>query len=167
MRAVERVIRLVVGKYPAYAVDRICDEEGIELRRDEMGDDYFGLYTSLYGKAVINVRGDLNVQENLEVVSHELFHHFSLQLSENPVAHNLITEKRCISPFLNFYMRKEEREADLFAAFFLCPDVSDCETYHDIMRKYNRSKQVAKLRMVAEQMIIYGGGEDGIPKKER
>lgn len=166
MRAVEKVIWLVMEKYPGYSAEMICEGEGIELRHDEMGDAYFGLYTNLYGKAVINVRGDLNVQENLEVISHELFHHFSIQLSEKPLPHDLITEKRCISPFLSFYMRKEEHEADLFAAFFLCPDVSDCETYHDIMRKYNRSKQVAKLRMVAEQMIIYGGGEDGLSEKE-
>ncbi|MCL5268299.1 MAG: hypothetical protein M1469_09380 [Bacteroidetes bacterium] len=166
MRAVERAIRLVVSEHPSLGVKAICDEEGIEVRHDEMGGAYFGLYTNLYGKAVINVRPDLNVQENLEVISHELYHHFSLRLSENPLPHNLIMEKRCASPFLRFYMRKEEHEADLFAAFFLCPDVSDCETYHDIMRKYNRSKQVAKLRMVAEQMIIYGGGENGLSEKK-
>lgn len=101
------------------------------------------------------------------MISHELFHHFSLQLSDHPVGHNLITEQRCASAFVNFYMRKEEREADLFAAFLLCPDVSDCRTYHDIMGKYDRSKPVAKLRMVAEQSRIYGGLSHGILEEKR
>ena len=54
----------------------------------------------------------------------------------------------------------------MFAAYFLCPDVSDCETYYDIMRKYNRSKPVAKLRMVAEKLRLYGGLGNGLSKKE-
>lgn len=166
MGAIERVFEIVIKKYPGYTVDSICEAEGIEIRNDEMGKDYFGLYTNLYGKAIINVRPGLTLQEAAEVKSHELYHHFCLQLSEKPVGHNLSTERRCSTPFLGFYQRKEEREADLFAAFFLCPDVSDCETYHDIMRKYNRSKPVAKLRMVAEQMIIYGGGEHGLSEEK-
>lgn len=166
MGAIERVFEIVMKKYPGYTVDEICEAEGIEIRGDEMGKDYFGLYTNLYGKPVINVRPGLSLQEAMEVKSHELYHHFCLQLSANPVGYNLSSEHRCSTPFLSFYQRKEEREAELFAAFFLCPDVSDCETYHDIMRKYNRSKQVAKLRMVAEQMIIYGGGENGLSEEK-
>ncbi len=166
MGAIERVFEIVMKKYPGYTVDEICETEGIEIRSDEMGKDYFGLYTNLYRKAVINVRPGLSLQEAAEVKSHELYHHFCLQLSDTPVGHNLSKELRCSTPFLGFYRRKEEREADLFAAFFLCPDVSDCETYHDIMQKYNRSKPVAKLRMVAEQMIIYGGGENGLSEEK-
>ena len=166
MGAFERVFEIVMKKYPGYTVDEICEAEGIEIRRDEMGKGYFGLYTNLYGRAVINVRPDLSLQEAAEVKSHELYHHVCLQLVDNPVGYNLVTERRCASPFLSFYMRKEERDADIFTAYFLCPDVSDCETYYDIMRKYNRSKPVAKLRMVAEKLRLYGGLGNGLSKKE-
>jgi Zn-dependent peptidase ImmA (M78 family) len=167
MGAIERVFEIVMTKYRGYTVDEICEAEGIEIRSDEMGKGYFGLYTNLYGKAVINVRPDLSLQEMVEVKSHELFHHFCLQLVDNPVGYNLLTELRCASPFLSFYMRKEERDADIFAAYFLCPDVSDCNDYYDIMRKYNRSKPVAKLRMVAEKLRLYGGPGNGFSEEER
>ena len=167
MGAFERVFEIVMKKYPGYTVDEICEAEGIEIRRDEMGKGYFGLYTNLYGRAVINVRPDLSLQEAAEVKSHELYHHVCLLLVDNPVGYNLATERRCASPFLSFYRRTEEREADIFAAYFLCPDVSDCETYYDIMRKYNRSKPVAKLRMVAEKLRLYGGPGNGFSEEER
>ncbi len=64
-------------------------------------------------------------------------------------------------------MQKEEHETDLSAAYFVCPDVTDCSTYHDIMRKCDCSKEAAKLRMVAEQKSIYGGLSHGFLKKER
>lgn len=167
MVAVERVINIVAQKYPGYSIRRICEEEGIILRRDMMGRNYFGLYMNLYGQGVISVRDDLNFHEETEVMAHESYHHFFLQFSEGIVERNLLMERRCIHPFLNFYVRKEELGADLFAAYFLCPDVSDCTTYQDIMQKYDRSKEVAKLRMVAEQKRIYGGANHGLSTKER
>ena len=47
MRAVERAIKIVMEKYPGYTVKEICEEKGIDIRREEMGKNYFWLYIQI------------------------------------------------------------------------------------------------------------------------
>jgi hypothetical protein len=79
-----------------------------------------------------------------------VFHHIQQVLSLDVPKHKVITDQRCPDPFFTFYLQKEEPEAGLFAAFFLCPDVSDCKTVAEITRKYHSSKVTAKRRREEE-----------------
>ncbi|MCL5021635.1 MAG: ImmA/IrrE family metallo-endopeptidase [Bacteroidetes bacterium] len=161
MRAVERALNVIRDKYPGCTVEEICDREGIEIRRCEMGDGQNGLYVSGRNSPVIFIKDTLNPQETHETLAHEIFHHF-----DKPVD-SMLSRRALRDSFLSYRCRREDSEAELFAARFLCPDVSDCEVYHDIMRKYNCSKDLAKLRMKIEQGKMLGGTNHGVPEKER
>ncbi len=50
MKAVERAIRLVVSKHQGLGVEAICNEEGIEVRHDEMGGLILGFRLICTGK---------------------------------------------------------------------------------------------------------------------
>jgi Zn-dependent peptidase ImmA (M78 family) len=161
MRAVERALNVIRDKHPGCTVEEICDREGIEIRRCEMGDGQNGLYLSGRSSPIIFIKDTLNPQETHETLAHEIFHHF-----DKPVD-SMLSKRALKDPFLSYQGRKDDSGAEILAALFLCPNVSDCETYQDIMRKYNCSKDLAKLRMKIEQGKILGGGDYGVPKKER
>lgn len=157
MRAVERALNVLGDKHPGRTVEEICDREGIGVCRCEMGDGQNGLYVSGRDSPVIFIKDTLNLQESHETLAHEIFHHF-----DKPVD-SMLSKRALKDPFLNHQGRKDDSGAEMFAALFLCPDVSDCETYHDIMRKYNCSKELAKLRMKIEQRKTLGGSDHGVP----
>ena len=161
MRAVERALNVVRENYPGCTVEQICEREGIEIRRCEMGDGQNGLYVSGRNSPVIFIKDTLNPQETHETLAHEICHHFDKPLD------SMLSRRALKDPFLSYQGRKDDSGAEIFAALFLCPDVSDCEVYHDIMRKYNCSKDLAELRMKIEQGKMLGGGDNGVPKKER
>ncbi|MCL5266767.1 MAG: ImmA/IrrE family metallo-endopeptidase [Bacteroidetes bacterium] len=161
MRAAERAIEAVRNKYPNCTVEEICEREGIEIRRREMGDDCDGFFVSGRGSPVIFVKNTLNYQQMREVLAHELGHHFERVLD------SMLSDRAFRDNFLSYSCRKGESEAAVFAALLLCHDLSDCESYHDIMRKYDCSKELAKLRMKIEQSRIYGGLSHGFLEEER
>ncbi len=161
MRAVERALNVVRENYPGCTVEQICEREGIEIRRCEMGDGQNGLYVSGRNSPVIFIKDTLNPQETHETLAHEICHHFDKPLD------SMLSRRALKDPFLSYCGRRDDSEAEMFAALFLCPDVSDCESYHDIMRKYNCSKDLAKLRMKIEQARIYGGLDHGFLEEER
>ena len=152
MRVVERTIKLVREKYADYSAEEICHEEQIRIFSCETGEEFFGFYMNLFGSAVIGVRCGLTPQEAHEVIAHELFHHFDQPL------HSLLADKGEIETFLNFYTRKDENRADMFAAVLTCPDISDCGTVADIMQKYDCTKGTAKLRRKMEEQIRISRG---------
>jgi len=153
VRIVEETIKMVREKYADYSVEDICNEEKICLYRCETGAKFFGFYVNLLGSVVIGLRDNLTPQETREVIAHELFHHF-----DHPV-HSLIGKKDAPLSFVNFYMKRDELRADMFAAKIICPDISDCGTVADIMQKYDCSKGLAKLRRkVEEQLKVKKGG---------
>jgi Zn-dependent peptidase ImmA (M78 family) len=142
---VAKTIKIVREKYADYSVEDICDEEKIFIRQWELEENIFGFYLNAFDVAVIGVRNDLTLQERREVIAHELFHHFDQPL------HSLLADKGEQDTFLNFYMKKDENRADMFAAMLTCPDISDCGTVAEIMHKYDCSKATAKLRRKIEE----------------
>ena len=156
MRAVERALNVIRDKYPGCTVEEICDREGIKICKCEMGNGQNGLYVSGRDSPVIFIKNTLNPQETHETLAHEIFHHFDKPLD------SMLSKRALRDPFLSYQGRKDDSGAETFAALFLCPDVSDCEAYHDIMGKYNCSKELAKLRMKIEQRKMLGGTDHGV-----
>ena len=156
MRAVERALNVIREKHPGRTVEEICDREGIRIQRCEMGDGQNGLYVFGGNSPVIFIKDTLNPQETHETLAHEILHHFDKPLD------SMLSKRALKDPFLSYQGRKDDSGAEMFAALFLCPDVSDCETYHDIMRKYNCSKELAKLRMKIERRKTLGGTDHGV-----
>ena len=156
MRAVDRALNVIREKHPGRTVEEICDREGIEIRRCEMGDGQNGLYVSGRDSPVIFLKDTLNPQEAHETLAHEILHHFDKPLD------SMLSRRALKDPFLSYQGRKDDSGAEMFAALFLCPDVADCETYHDIMRKYDCTKELAKLRMKIEQGKTLRGGDHGV-----
>jgi Zn-dependent peptidase ImmA (M78 family) len=161
MEAAKRVLKTVRDKYPGYDVYQICEAEGIIIHRAEMQEDCEGFYLPLEEGRVILVKAGLPSQVEREIIAHELYHHFAgVQKDFEGM------ERRRFLDMLPYL--RDENQANDFAALFLCPDIRDCHSVHEVMGKYDCSKESAKRRRkIEEQSNSKEGLGNGFSEKER
>ncbi len=160
MEAAKRVLKMVRDKYPGYDVYQICEAEGIIIHRAEMQEDCEGFYLPLEEGRVILVKAGLPPQVEREVIAHELYHHFyGVQEDFEGM------ERRRFLDMLPYL--RDENEANDFSALLICPHIKDCRSVHEVMAKYDCSKETAKRRRKVEEAInAKGGHRNGLSEEE-
>ena len=116
---------------------RICECENILVIKVKLGEGVNGFYATSNGHRVMVLNANLPHHERRDWAFHELYHHFRT------------------APGLGEHRtRRDEQNADTFAALCRAPVVREGDSDESLMERYGVCRRLARIRIQIEQRRV-------------